>query len=501
MTNSKNAGMVLFPMLGLLALAGIARADDPGYYDFHPMSILSLGMGYSPNDLSDAKYKCVNFTEYTAEPGSLETNFSGYFVFNSSQLKNVLKIDAKVDASYMSFKGGMTFNFSDEGISKSDSATLVVRAFTEYGRKMMQDPKLTEEAKATLESGDMKRFEKDCGSRIVAIERRGAMVAAIITISNLTQQQKASLGLEVTASGSGMVASFEARSKFEKLMESGSSGTNVRVQVVSTGGKGFSELGELVKGFQAAPDSLVKIETALTEFIKSFGPDNAAPIGYHTRAMGWGFDPNGIDLWGEEKQRLLTKLVTAYRANEQTGATLANILEGADPRAKVITPELRAKYEEVAPVIEDYMGKLAETHRGCRKTQQAVNCRLPAPKPERVFIPELPPAPMLLATPFLPGARYSDVEVRGDSVAVIEVLLNGKPIAVVSPAAPTVPTLVTLDKYWGIWKGAVRGGYVGALRITDDYGRKTVRVFHRGLYLPSGDATPVYDLFSRGGDL
>ena len=38
------------------------------------------------------------------------------------------------------------------------------------------------------------------------------------------------------------------------------------------------------------------------------------------------FDPKEIDLWNEEKQRLLSKLVETYRTNEQNGLTIINIL-------------------------------------------------------------------------------------------------------------------------------------------------------------------------------
>ena len=77
---------------------------------------------------------------------------------------------------------------------------------------------------------------------------------------------------------------------------------------------------------------------------------------------------------------------------------------------------------------------------------------------------------------------------------------SGDAIATVS-AEGNGPILVPLEKYWGIWKGAVRGGFVGAVRMTDDYGRKTVRVFHRGLYPASGSSVPVYDYYSRTGEL
>jgi hypothetical protein len=50
-----------FTLLSVLLLSNEMRSETPTYNDFHPQSVISLGRGFSVEDLTKAKQSCVTF--------------------------------------------------------------------------------------------------------------------------------------------------------------------------------------------------------------------------------------------------------------------------------------------------------------------------------------------------------------------------------------------------------------------------------------------------------
>src|SRR6266481_4519009 len=86
-------------ILAVLLLASPVRllAQAPTYYDFHPRSIMSLGQGFSIENLGQARQKCVNYEEHPYETGNLGTSALIYMVSDSQQLRKALSMDSSVE--------------------------------------------------------------------------------------------------------------------------------------------------------------------------------------------------------------------------------------------------------------------------------------------------------------------------------------------------------------------------------------------------------------------
>jgi hypothetical protein len=165
-------GMVSCLLLGALAST---LGSGPNYFSYHPMSIMSLGLGYSPEDLSQAKLRAIEYTERAAEGGALNTEFAIVLVTDSAQLKDALHLDLKVDASYLVFKGSSSFAYDQSALFSADSATVVISATSEYARLTMEGAHLSKEAKALINAGQMADFERTYGSRYVVWNAAGPL--------------------------------------------------------------------------------------------------------------------------------------------------------------------------------------------------------------------------------------------------------------------------------------------------------------------------------------
>ena len=80
-----------------------------------------------------------------------------------------------VDVSALVYKASANLSYSQDNLFRQEDATLVIRFATEYARTGMKKQKLSPEAQALLDAGDLPAFEEMCGSQMVIIERRGSM--------------------------------------------------------------------------------------------------------------------------------------------------------------------------------------------------------------------------------------------------------------------------------------------------------------------------------------
>ena len=384
-------------LLSLLAI-GQTHADgtvdpDPNYYSFSPMSIMSLGMGFSPNDVSQAKVRCIASGGGPLDPGALTTALSTILVTNSVQLSSALSLDAKINASYLTFSGGASFSYSEKSLFSENSATVVVSASTEYGRRALTPPiKLTPEAEQIV--GDGKHFADVCGTRFVAIERRGASVFAIINISNIDTADVTDMKTNMQASGGWGPLSGGASAAFERALSRAAQTGQLSVQIVATGGVGLSGLGDQVIAIASAssqPQALNNIAAALSTFLKQFNIDNSAPIGFYVASMSdFGWKPNSVDIWNERHERDLRNIVAEYRKTSDIFDQAEGIIQNTDPLSNILDLKTINSIKSETGIIQNYMDKLADIFKKCKSNE---DCNLPPqPYPDNI-VPSLPLPP------------------------------------------------------------------------------------------------------------
>jgi hypothetical protein len=404
---------VLFLSVGIRCANADDVEADPSHYAFHPMSIMSLGLGFNPSDITRTKIRCIVADPVDLESGSISTVFSTQLVTNHEQLQSSLGMDSKIDASYLIFKGSATFNFHYSVSSSDDSATVVVSAVSEFGRKGLSPPKLTVEAKQIV--GNSSLFANTCGTRFVNIEHRGASVSAIVTIRGLTKEEKTTLVTGVTGEGGWGPLSAAGSTQFQAELAKAVKTGRADIQVVSTGGNGFGGLGDTVKALAATPESLPAIQTALGIYISQFNSSNSVPIGFDVESMeALGWAPATDNLWTLQLERKLRALVQAYRETRDALGAVAAIKAKADVRASLMTADQIAAMDSATPAWESRLDEIAGAYQKCktRADDGQFDCALIAAPANLTLLPPVPVPPRALFIVIADDARLDEISSR-----------------------------------------------------------------------------------------
>lgn len=357
-------------LLGICSLVASAQDSqplaDPSYYSFYPSSPLHLGAGFNPNDVSQSKVDCISFTPKSLDnDATLTTSLSQSIVLSTDQLKQTLSIDSKIDASYLSFNGGATFNYVSDSLFSDNSLTVVITASSEYGRLGVDSPKLRPEYAHLL--ADAKQFESVCGSRFVDIERRGASVSVILTIYGLSKEDHDNITSALSGGGGWGPFSADVAASLSQDIKRASQSNELQIQVVATGGTGLSGLADLVRADAPSDDAIDKIKDALATFLQGFSAPNAAPIGFHVTDMSFaGWNPSAVDLWTDYKETILRKIVADYRATASVLQDANGILAGTDPRRAIVPQANDKAIQTLITAYTDRLMKLAQADSACK---------------------------------------------------------------------------------------------------------------------------------------
>ncbi len=368
---------------------------EPTSYGLFPTSILSLGGGFSPEDLTQKKLRAVNYQLHKDSAGSLTTTLNATLVSNYSQLKQALHLDANIGASLLGDSFNASTGIDDSSIFSNNSLTLVISAQTEFGRLETSNETLVPAAQKLIDQGRMDDFEGIYGSRYVALEKRGAMASILITISDIDQDAKEAINTSMSASGGFGPLTASAKATWNSEVESAFKQGRVSVQVFSIGGTGISGLSGLASGLLGQPNSVEQIEQALANFMKTFSPDNSAPIGFSVVSMyGFGWRPSDSSLRIDIRNQKLTELNNMYHDATNHLNAIKAILSGADIRNRMLTGDASSKLNAELPVYENYIQAIADAHDSLlRSKQSASSIKFPeAPAPDDTYFPKYPHA-------------------------------------------------------------------------------------------------------------
>jgi hypothetical protein len=396
----KVTSLIAYSLGAIVTYASSIQAQLDSNYSYHPNTVMSLGAGFSPSDLNAAKLRAIEFTEKPTTTGAAETKFTTLFVTNSSQLNQALGIDLQVEASYLAFKGSASFSYDQSSLFTSDTITVVMRAYTDFGSVGMEKVRLTPAADALITAGKMDQFEATYGSRYVVQEKRGASVAIILSIADVKTDEKTAITASVSGSAGWGPVSGSVKSKFQQSVQRSAQNGSLSIQVVATGGKGFAGLGDLVANLSSRADAIEKIEKALGAYVAQFDSSNAAPIGFFTASMrDFGWDPKRptVDLWSEAKRDALIDLVERYRRGKVRLSMIKAVIDvGAQGNA--IKPEQLASVRVLIPGYEKYLAALADAHKDLLSKDKAPEGFTPPVDPHaNIKFADLMPPPSKVA--------------------------------------------------------------------------------------------------------
>jgi hypothetical protein len=391
--------LVLVPLGFASAAQGREVKADPASYSFYPDSPLHLGGGFNPNDVAKVLPDCIQYTRIPldGESGKAKNNpLTQTLVLNPEQLNQTLNMDAKLDASYLAFHGNASYNFVSDNLFSDSSLTVVISAYSDYGRVQAGTPVLRSQYIPLL--ADSKKFQETCGSRFVSVERRAASVSAIVTIYGLTKEDHDAVTSSLAAGGGWGPLSADASVRLSQDIKRSSQSDELSVQVVSTGGVGIQGIADGIKEVASSDDPIGAINRSLAQYIKGVSAVNAAPVSYQVTSMDFaGWQPDKIAPWTDHKEAIARDMVAAYRLASSEKDTAQGVLDGADPRRRFVRSNLDPVLRENIAEYSSRMGLIAAAWTKCKSdtTADGSGCVAPAFPEIASPIPKAPAPPTL----------------------------------------------------------------------------------------------------------
>ena len=455
---------ILFALLVVTAAAsGSAFADT---YRYHPRLTLALGRGFSPNELFAPKEGCIEFVPLRLDPGPPLTTFSQTYVTSDRSLYESIGYELRAEAAYLDAKASAGIKSTNVRASDARSVRVVVNATTDFGRwGMKAGATLTEDAKRRVSSPA--DFAKFCGTEFVSIERRGASVAAILTLNTRTDELKRALDLSLGGSASYGPISASIQQQFNSELKKSAKEGRLSVDIVSTGGIGLGGLNSVVIAEAATDAGLDAVKKSLAEYLKSFSESNATAVEYVSASMEqFGWDKSGYVEEPLDYQRLIAISEEFKRASSRL--SLIEELEKQDSQLRPLISDGNAKLIStyMKPTLRRYIARLTDAHEACKRNREDDWCTSVFDEDSKILgAPDLPIFEKIFRAPalrFEARGEYSNPRTDEQRLSedAVRVILN-------SPAAQRANARKPIDAY--------PGPFHVTLTVAAGYSLKTVR--------------------------
>ncbi|HRK02797.1 MAG TPA: hypothetical protein PLH57_09040, partial [Oligoflexia bacterium] len=355
-------------VLGAMSAANAMGADAK--YSYHPALTFALGKGVHTANPSSERLRCVNFKESAPyNDTAVETSVDFYLIRQTQDLHRVFNIDASANASVLMFKGNSKYDLQSHFNSKSSSVTLAIEGHSVFAPVVADNIEIQPRYQKMLDDGKMDDFESFCGSRFVSSEKRVVRVAVLVTIDDVSSDDRVKLTID-NGGGAGLgPISASAKVHVDALIQDRKTSRKVKFRVVATGGTGLDSLEKVIPAALTASDPLDSIRNELGSFIKTFSFKNAAPGEFET--MGYpGFDVAKERLISKEKMKRLTKLVESYRMWDSVYQLMTNVTgntasEEYKAVRKLFGATAISKAKDEMDSLNEFLENTANTHAEC----------------------------------------------------------------------------------------------------------------------------------------
>jgi hypothetical protein len=350
----------------------------------HPSSPAHLGSGYSGKDPFRPYAQCIEIgsvKNIDSQRGAAESSFNIRLIRERKDLYDALNVSASIEAQATFFSANASVSFDKEVAFSSDSLVWVAVAKTTYGRYVMANPGLKEPAKNLLATPS--DFENQCGPEYIAQESRGALVAVIFTVNNVSSSEKQQL---VTAAG-GSYGVVTASASYNNLIKKAVEQHQVNISFYARGGPGLKELAPLA----AVDANFAAVQKVTSDYIAKITPRNAQPLEYLTAPMS-NFGYNGRANVPDFNQQTLYRLSALYKDISAISEQIYDVIRpGSESPLLPLIPQ--KDRDALSPMYQTYLAKLKSIHdiaKQCRDNTTTCNVPdfsdLPSPK-----LPRLPP--------------------------------------------------------------------------------------------------------------
>jgi hypothetical protein len=381
-------------VLNLIFLSSVCFADFTPIpssitHEYLPGAPVLLGQGYFPEAPMSSTPPCLQNIVPIVDGNrtvAQSANVSESVVSSTSGLKETLGIDVEMDASMLTYSGSGKFDYSTETNIDENDLNIVIHGSADYGNDVLDRSKSSyiPDVQKLIASGNLAEFKKECGSQLISSVSYGTRVSVLITLHNMTEEDKSTMGISVSGSGGFGPLSVSAKMNLNHMLQTNTSSHAVTKTVIVRGGDGLPNLATLVSGLQTDGQSIDQIEKGISDIFNGLSPAKAAIVGFTTipyPGVNWDTEDFISDLKGEA----LSDLAEAFRYQfgkysmihelllqiDQTG----QIPEALQSCAQSLIDEARAEM----PTVNNYVEALATAHQNCLVNPDASPSVCPMP--------------------------------------------------------------------------------------------------------------------------
>ena len=374
--------------LKILALAAavfsstVAQAEQ---YQYLPEARLYLGGGYNPYYPREGFLECVEHdgVRPADTSGAASANVEMSLVKSREDLYSKLHFSMSLAGSYSFFSASGSLRIDNEDTFHSDSLTWIVLFEQNYGRYVLKNPRLKEEYKRTREAD----LYRSCGSEIVTEATKSSMVYALITVKNLSESHKRDMEATFGASMKGGLWSASMNGKFSSLLKTAMELTQVRVEIKAIGGKGITDLSDVVGGTAGDLNSYINygnIPTVLNAYLKGMTSDNAVPTQFITTHLSR-FRTSIKEDYNDFRSKQIERIYSKYLEAEDTVKKIDKILDGEDRVAYILDAPATTRLERSRGEYTDWLNQLNAAGESC--FDRSKKCDVPATRAAKVVWP------------------------------------------------------------------------------------------------------------------
>lgn len=370
-------------------------------YGYFPSASPDLGKGFDIADPHRDFPSCLSSFKRVplfGGPVNQRTKADASIIKGTRELRNALKIDAKMDASVLIFNANTSFTYDTSADLNEQNINVIIHADSDFGGETLEfaDPTTYRSGggkflgpQELLASGRMREFTEMCGPELVSTLYKGASIVLVISISGLTSTQATTMDLRVGGGASIKKLSASAEHHVNLILRGSYSGVSASLSAYVRGGTGIASLAKSVDSLVSAESkSISGLSLGVDEALKALKPDMGAVVGFTTVSFP-GVNNNFEDLLNESKLTRLGKIVTVYRERDRKFKFLNDLyfrnehLDQKPEEFKNIWQGLLVRAREELPRLESHLAELARIHHACLLAtgDGSEACRLPE-KPE-----------------------------------------------------------------------------------------------------------------------
>lgn len=265
---NQHRASLIGPWIVALVVSALAPLPVNAQNDLRSLSVpyssgnpTTIGSGIDVDLINQQRSTCLDIPAgaitFLDGPGAVRTDATIELVSDYKSLSKTLNLDvdykSKGDVNFAAIKAGGSVEFSSkyEDFAKDESRSLaiVLKASSDFGRRGLSDYALKKEFADLLASGKYAAFREKCGTHTVVAQQNMAMVAIVVSLSDLSASSKRSLEATYksningsgTINGVGLSGSVDKTIAWKSLVEAAKKVGRMNVQWASVGGAGITD--------------------------------------------------------------------------------------------------------------------------------------------------------------------------------------------------------------------------------------------------------------------